>query len=208
MGPIGPARFDGRGPLPVVDRACRTTASSRVVPSASAATSAVQLCPSSMRNRRRLDVRISPRALAPETSAAAAEAALQCGSWHSSCLSRPGGHLLQRRPRAELGARVPQDTVHGATRACAAPPRLCIVLLMFPGGYCAALGARAPRLHLASLLMSVAIATSSGLELRVSWRYVGLLLGGGLRSALPLGRALGSFIHVRARVPLRVVIPP
>ncbi len=113
------------------------------------------------------------------------------------CSSRFGSAwcvpLLPLQPRLVLGARVPQQCVHGATRLAAAPARLSSPLRTFPAVHCATPGARAPRWHASPVFTGFAIVHSVRLELLLRWLRRVLGLGRILRSASPLESALGSF---------------
>ncbi len=120
------------------------------------------------------------------------------------CLFRGGSAcsipLLPLQPRWLLGARLPQRCVHGATRVAAAPARRSIPLRLFPAFLCATPGARALWWHALTVFNGFVIVHSARLELRLRWLRRVLQLGRTMRSASPLGSALGSFIVVVAQV--------
>ncbi len=128
------------------------------------------------------------------------------GSLRSS-FSQPNGGVLPARPRVRLGAMLPQLLVPGMLQRYAVPTRPCLCLLIVSWVRCAALDAWAPNLQQSQYIIFIAIVLSILLELVLCWMDVELRLGTAMRSALPVGRALGFFHLLVASGPSRIVWP-
>ncbi len=102
-----------------------------------------------------------------------------------------------------MGATEPHPRVHGVMHEPALPPRprhRLRVVCWYPP---AALDAWASTLQQPPDFVVVAIVPSRQLDLWLSWLILELRLGEVLRSALPNGRALGSFYFLAAEGPAR-----
>ncbi len=116
----------------------------------------------------------------------------------SSCIG-----LLSARLRTRLGATVPQPPVHGMVHMPAVPPRPCLRLRAVSWCQSAALDVWASIPQQSPDIDVVAIVPSRLLDLWLSWLDSELRLGEVSRSALPNGRALGSFYILAAVGPVR-----